>query len=156
MLSSRPPLGPYSVQFGGFLRWRRRTLHILGDVVRHAQGVSALEFRFSDITQLSVRRGSSRLSIGDGSLVTRAWWLEVGTRRGDVLRVPLHQLHFWDTAIVAVLLAAQAPAGVVTPEFALLAKSSEELLKQPPGARKGPANPAAFPSPLRMPPPRRF
>jgi len=156
MLSSRPPIGPYSVRFGGFLRWRRHTLHILADVVRHEQGDSALEFGFSDITQLSVRRGSSRLTIGDGALIARAWWLEVQTRLGDELRVPLHQLHYWDTAIVAVLLAAKAPAGVRTPEFALLAKSSEELLKQPPGAPKGPAQAVPFPSSMRTPPGRRF
>ena len=89
-------------------------------------------------------------------MITRSWWLEAQPRLGDALRVPLHRLHYWDTAIIAVLLAAKAPAGVMTPEFALLAKSSEELLKQPPAAAKGPAHAAPFPSPLRIPPGRRF
>lgn len=154
MLSARPQLGPYSVRFGGFLRWSRHTVHILSDVIRHERGNAALEFSFGDIIQVAVRRGANRLTIGDGPLITRAWWMEIHGRSGGELRVPLHQLHYWDTAIVAVLLAARAPAEAITPGFALLVKSSEELLKQPPGASRAPGRAAPFPSRLRTPPTR--
>ena len=154
MLTSRTPVGPYSVRFGGFLRWSRQTLHLLPDKVRHEQGETAREFGYDEIAAIAVSRGTRRLAIGDGPFIVRAWWIELGTRAGEVVRVPLHRLHYWDTAVVSVLLAAKAPVEAQSKEFALLAKSSEELLKQPPGAKRPAPTSAPFPSPMRMPPGR--
>ncbi len=133
--------------FWFFKRSSQKLLHILPDRIRYEQGQVVRDLPFDNLGEIDVRRGPEHLNLDGGPLLSRAWWLDLWERGAEgPMRLPLHHLHYWDAAVLAVLLAARAPAGAPTAAFALLAGSSAELLKERTGPARGPLGKSAFPS----------